>query len=44
MEAYASQKEKHWFVDDTFKALPRLRGMESATVYAEAFYARKVVF
>jgi LmbE family N-acetylglucosaminyl deacetylase len=44
MEAYESQREKHWFDDDTFKAMPRLRGMESATTYAEAFYARKVIF
>lgn len=43
MQTYASQRNKHWFDDDTFKALPRLRGMESATVYAEAFYARKLV-
>ncbi len=43
MEAYESQREKHWFDDDTFKALPRLRGMESATTYAEGFYARKIV-
>jgi LmbE family N-acetylglucosaminyl deacetylase len=43
MKAFASQREKHWFDDDTFKALPRLRGMESATTYAEAFYARKVI-
>ncbi|MBN1598300.1 MAG: PIG-L family deacetylase [Bacteroidales bacterium] len=42
IEAFKSQQEKHWFDDETFKALPRLRGMESATTYAEAFYARKV--
>ncbi len=41
MDAYNSQKTKHWFDEDTFSALPRLRGMESATKYAEAFYARK---
>jgi len=44
IEAFASQHEKHWFDDATFKALPRLRGMESATMFAEAFYARKIVF
>lgn len=43
MEAFDSQVSKHWFDDDTFRALPRLRGMESACQYAEAFYARKVV-
>jgi LmbE family N-acetylglucosaminyl deacetylase len=43
MEAFASQREKHWFDDDTFNALPRLRGMESASIYAEAFYGRKIL-
>jgi LmbE family N-acetylglucosaminyl deacetylase len=43
MNAFESQREKHWFDDDTFKALPRLRGMESATNYAEAFYGRKIL-
>ena len=43
MQAFASQRDKHWFDDDTFKALPRLRGMESATLYAEAFYGRKIL-
>ena len=42
MQAFASQRDKHWFDDDTFKALPRLRGMESASTYAEAFYGRKI--
>lgn len=44
INSFKSQKQKHWFDDATFKALPRLRGMESATVFAEAFYARKIVF
>jgi LmbE family N-acetylglucosaminyl deacetylase len=44
MEAFESQREKHWFDDATFSALPRLRGMESASLFAEAFYTRKVVF
>jgi LmbE family N-acetylglucosaminyl deacetylase len=43
-ESFESQQSKHWFDDATFRALPRLRGMESATTYAEAFYARKVIF
>jgi LmbE family N-acetylglucosaminyl deacetylase len=42
-ESFESQQSKHWFDDATFRALPRLRGMESATTYAEAFYARKVI-
>jgi len=43
IDAFESQRNKHWFDDATFKALPRLRGMESATIYAEAFYARKIL-
>jgi LmbE family N-acetylglucosaminyl deacetylase len=43
MEAFKSQRSKHWFDDATFKSLPRLRGMESATLYAEAFYGRKIM-
>jgi len=43
LETFASQKTKHWFDDATFSALPRLRGMESATLFAEAFYVRKLV-
>jgi LmbE family N-acetylglucosaminyl deacetylase len=43
--AFASQRDKHWFSEETFMALMRLRGMEcrAADGYAEAFYARKVV-
>jgi LmbE family N-acetylglucosaminyl deacetylase len=44
IESFESQREKHWFDDATFKALPRLRGMESTTMFAEAFYARKIIF
>jgi LmbE family N-acetylglucosaminyl deacetylase len=43
LESFVSQRDKHWFDDATFKALPRLRGMESATLYAEAFYGRKLI-
>ncbi len=44
-ECFASQRGKHWFTEDTFLALLRLRGVESAspTRYAEAFYCRKGV-
>jgi LmbE family N-acetylglucosaminyl deacetylase len=43
--AFGSQRDKHWFSAETFSGLMRLRGMEcrSATGYAEAFYARKIV-
>lgn len=43
LETYKSQCSKHWFTKETFLALPRLRGMESATLFAEAFYARKIM-
>jgi LmbE family N-acetylglucosaminyl deacetylase len=43
LNTFVSQREKHWFDDATFSALPRLRGMESATLFAEAFYARKLI-
>ncbi|HEY2472005.1 MAG TPA: PIG-L deacetylase family protein [Terracidiphilus sp.] len=46
LECFASQRPKHWFDENTFIALMRLRGMEcnSASGYAEAFYGRKVMF
>jgi LmbE family N-acetylglucosaminyl deacetylase len=42
---FGSQRDKHWFSEETFMALMRLRGMEcrAADGYAEAFYARKLV-
>lgn len=44
-ESFPSQSAKHWFNEETFWAMLRLRGMESrsATGYAEAFYARKLL-
>lgn len=39
---YASQSQKHWFDEELFRGLMRLRGMESATRYAEAFTCRKL--
>jgi len=43
--SFTSQRDKHWFDEDTFRALMRLRGMESCapSFHAEAFYARKIV-
>jgi LmbE family N-acetylglucosaminyl deacetylase len=43
LECFPSQSDKHWFSRETFMALMRLRGMESASpsAYAEAFYCRK---
>jgi LmbE family N-acetylglucosaminyl deacetylase len=45
MDAFQSQRSKHWFQPDTFFSLMRLRGMECAasSCYAEAFYGRKLV-
>jgi LmbE family N-acetylglucosaminyl deacetylase len=45
MTHFGSQASKHWFSEDMFSGLLRLRGMEcnSPTSYAEAFYCRKAV-
>ena len=42
---FGTQRDKHWFSEETFKALMRLRGMECRAPdgYAEGFYARKLV-
>ena len=46
LDAFRSQRKKHWFTEDTFRGLMRLRGIESSTrgKYAEAFYCRKLSF
>jgi LmbE family N-acetylglucosaminyl deacetylase len=43
LQCFKTQKEKHWFTSDTFLSLMRLRGVESTTRYAEAFYCRKIL-
>jgi LmbE family N-acetylglucosaminyl deacetylase len=45
LDAYQSQREKHWFSRELFSAVLRLRGMEAnaCSGYAEAFYCRKAV-
>ena len=45
VEGFPSQRDKHWFDAETFRALLRLRGLEAAAPsgYAEAFHAAKVV-
>ena len=45
LEHFATQRDKRWFTEDTFRSLMRLRGMEcnSLTGHAEAFYCRKLV-
>ena len=41
---YQTQAQKHWFTEDTFRSLLRLRGIEcGAGRYAEAFYCRKMI-
>src|SRR3984893_16918472 len=43
---FGSQRSKQWFDAETFRGLARLRGMECRAPerYAEAYFARKVVF
>jgi LmbE family N-acetylglucosaminyl deacetylase len=43
--AFGSQRDRHWFTDDTFLGLMRLRGLEcrAPSGYAEGFYAHKAV-
>jgi LmbE family N-acetylglucosaminyl deacetylase len=40
---FQTQSNKHWFAEETFLALMRLRGVECAAPYAEAFYCRKLL-
>jgi len=44
VEHFATQRERHWFTEDLFLGLMRLRGVESRspTGYAEAFHGRKL--
>lgn len=44
LDAFESQKSRHWFSEDAFMALMRLRGVECNAGHAEAFYARKIVW
>jgi LmbE family N-acetylglucosaminyl deacetylase len=43
---FKTQKEKHWFTEETFRSILRIRGVESnsPSKYAEAFHCRKIVF
>jgi LmbE family N-acetylglucosaminyl deacetylase len=45
LEHFPSQRSRHWFTEDLFRSLMRLRGMEanSPTRFAEAFQCRKLV-
>jgi LmbE family N-acetylglucosaminyl deacetylase len=46
LDSFPSQKTKEWFSEETFRAILRIRGIESnsPSKYAEAFYCRKLVF
>jgi LmbE family N-acetylglucosaminyl deacetylase len=45
LDVFASQRERRWFTEDTFRSLMRLRGIECGAPdgLAEAFYAHKLV-
>jgi LmbE family N-acetylglucosaminyl deacetylase len=45
LSTYKTQSENHWFTEETFWSILRLRGIESnsPSKYAEAFYCRKMV-
>lgn len=42
MSAFVTQARKHWFTDETFRAIMRLRGVECGERYAEAYFSRKL--
>jgi LmbE family N-acetylglucosaminyl deacetylase len=42
-DVFSSQRNKHWFDEETFRGLMRIRGLESNTRYSEGFLARKFV-
>jgi LmbE family N-acetylglucosaminyl deacetylase len=44
MAHFGTQRPKHWFDEETFRGLARLRGLECRAPerYAEAFFARKL--
>ena len=44
LAAFASQRDRRWFTEETLRGLMRLRGVECAAPdgYAEAFYAHKI--
>jgi len=45
IDSFKSQHSHHWFTEETFRAILRLRGIESNAPckWAEAFYSRKLV-
>jgi LmbE family N-acetylglucosaminyl deacetylase len=43
MAHFSTQANKHWFTEETFRSVLRIRGIESNHPYAEAFYGRKMI-
>jgi LmbE family N-acetylglucosaminyl deacetylase len=45
LACFPTQEDRHWFSEELFLSILRVRGMESAAPsgYAEAFYARKLI-
>jgi len=45
INCFKTQRTKHWFTEDAFMSMMRLRGIESnaPSKYAEGFYGRKMV-
>lgn len=41
LEGFPSQHDKHWFCEELFVGLMRIRGAEVAATYAEGFHVRK---
>lgn len=46
LDCFTTQRDRHWFTEDTFLSLMRIRGVESGAQgrYAEGFYSRKLVY
>lgn len=45
LKNFQTQRQKHWFDEETFRSILRLRGIESnSPKYAEGFYCRKIIF
>jgi LmbE family N-acetylglucosaminyl deacetylase len=43
MESFPSQRGRSWYTPETFRAILRIRGVESGTAYGEGFHCRKIV-
>lgn len=43
MDFFATQRDKRWFTEETFRGLLRIRGIEAGVLYAEGFHCRKAL-